>query len=857
MPVRGLVRDPALFKQLHQRRSAHAEQVCGLLGCESQRVGSDGDRLPTPQRHHDIGEQAAQLIGHGHAVAVRAGDDERIKVRAQHRLHLREGFCVTRWQHRLLLDVAHESSVRQYERIARLEKNVSGAARLRLQRDGWSADDIQVMEAAPIYDDLVRAGASAKAHADSLEPLIESTARQIATLQQTMAALRQRQRHFKSGSEGERQAAAAVHQVLVDLNSTDWHLLADRRWPGTRNANLDLILIGPPGVLLLDAKNWKEPDIRAGSLWRGQSNEDDALDKSRRAADAVADVLAGLGLAPIAVRPFIVFVGLKRAARELQGVTLIGEKSLSSELVRLPRRLDSAQVGMLTAAVDENCPPASVLWPPQRRVVRRDAPASSGVDGNDTLIDTQEIWDAAVEAATREPIESWMTWLHPAQSQLVTRRYSGPARIRGAAGTGKTVVALHRVRELAKRPGSRVFVTSFVNTLPQVQESLFNRLAPDLARRVEFLGLHKWAVRLLRDRGTIVRVADDGRREFEAAWSDVGASGVLGSSAVPASYWRDEICHVIKGRGLVDVDDYLGLVRVGRRTPLREEQRRAMWELYQAYQQNLRDADESDWADVMSLAFDSVLREPVMPAYTAVVADEVQDLSCVGIRLLHALVGDAPDGLLLVGDGQQAVYPGGYTLSEAGVSVTGRATVLNRNYRNATEIFSTALEIVRSDLFDDLDTDSLPGARNVIVDRQGGVVVARTTRSFVEQRSELIRALQAAIADGVGPGEIAVLVKFRRDVETWLVSLNAADILATSLADYDGKSSDAVKVGTYQRAKGLEFACVFLPDYDRAIDKQTETETEEAYRERAELQRRQLFVAMTRARDRLWLGSRG
>jgi len=713
-----------------------------------------------------------------------------------------------------------------------------------------------VTEAAPIYDDLLRAGASAKAHADSLEPLIESTARQIATLQQAMSALRRRQHDFKTGSEGERRAAAAVHQVLVDLNSTDWHLLADRRWPGTRNANLDLILIGPPGVLLLDAKNWKATDIRAGSLWRGQSNEDDALDKSRRAADAVADVLAGLGLAPVAVRPFIILVGRKLAAIELQGVTVVGEKSLNRELVRLPRRLDPTHVAMLTAAVDENCPPASVLSPPERRVIRREATEPSEIGSSDALIDAQEIWDAAVEAAAREPIESWMTWLHPAQAQLVTRRYSGPARIRGAAGTGKTVVALHRARELAKLPSSRVLVTSFVKTLPQVQESLFGRLAPDLAARVEFRGLHSWAVRLLRDRGVIVRVSDDGRRAFEAAWSDVGAPGVLGTSAMPTSYWRDEISHVIKGRGLADVDDYLGLVRVGRRTPLREEQRRAVWELYQTYQQNLRDAGERDWADVMSRALESVQREPVMPAYTAVVADEVQDLSCVGIRLLHAVVGDAPGGLLLVGDGQQAVYPGGYTLSEAGVSVTGRATVLNRNYRNAAEIFNTALEVVRGDLFDDLDADSLPGAREVVVDRHGGFVVSRTTRSFVEQRDELIRALQAAIADGVRSGEIAVLVKTRKDVETWLISLNAAGIAATPLADYNGTASDAVKVGTYQRAKGLEFACVFLPDYDRAVDQQFESETADAYRERAELQRRQLFVAMTRARDRLWLCSR-
>ena len=85
-------------------------------------------------------------------------------------------------------------------------------------------------------------------------------------------------------------------------------------------------------------------------------------------------------------------------------------------------------------------------------------------------------------------------------------------------------------------------------------------------------------------------------------------------------------------------------------------------------------------------------------------------------------------------------------------------------------------------------------------------------------------------------------MKTRKDVETWLVSLNAAGIAATPLVDYDGTASDAVKVGTYQRAKGLEFACVLLRDCDRAVDRQQEAETDDAYRERAELQRRRLFV---------------
>ncbi|HEY5457361.1 MAG TPA: 3'-5' exonuclease [Acidothermaceae bacterium] len=706
----------------------------------------------------------------------------------------------------------------------------------------------------PIHDSLIYAGASAREHADLLEPLIGSTERQIASLRDALTALRKRQGDYRVGGEGEYQTAMRVQQVLVDFGSCDWHLLADRRWPGTRNANLDLILVGPPGVLLLDAKSWAEPRVEGGSLWRGQLNVDDEIDAALRAAEAVADVLADVGLAPAAIRPIFVLVGRMSAAVDVGGVTVVGELALPRELMRIGPRLNSAQVAALVAAIDELCPPASKMASAGHTHAARTSESTMPPVEAAALIDVQDILDAAIEVAAREPIEAWMTWLHPAQAHLVTRRYSGPAQVRGAAGTGKTVVALHRARELAKHPQSRVLVTSFVRTLPDVQRSLFVRLAPDLGRRVEFRGLHSWAFGLLKSRKCAPALAVNGGQDlFDQAWH---ATGMLSSSSLPRQYWRDEIEHVIKGRGLVELDDYLALVRVGRRTPLREEQRRAVWNLYQDYQRRLHDNGECDWSDVVLLALGSITRVPIEPAYTAVIVDEVQDLTCMGLRLLHALVGDAPDGLLLVGDGQQSVYPGGFTLAETGVAVTGRATVLNRNYRNASEIMKAAFEVVSSDLFDDLDADRVAGVREVEIERLGGKVARKHAGDATEQRADLIHALRSAAADDTRVGDMAVLVPDNRQADQWAAALSSSGVAAELLVDYRGTTSDAVKVGTYQRAKGLEFKCVFIPDHDKAVPSRTATETDDAYRERAELQRRQLFVAMTRARDRLWLGSR-
>ena len=105
-------------------------------------------------------------------------------------------------------------------------------------------------------------------------------------------------------------------------------------------------------------------------------------------------------------------------------------------------------------------------------------------------------------------------------------------------------------------------------------------------------------------------------------------------------------------------------------------------------------------------------------------------------------------------------------------------------------------------------------------------------------------------------GDIAVLCARNSTAASWLKILSDAGLNATLLKEYDGTTSDAVKVGTYQRSKGLEFARVFLPDFDHAVAPRGISEAHETYLERAELERRQLFVAMTRARDGLGLGTR-
>ncbi len=189
----------------------------------------------------------------------------------------------------------------------------------------------------------------------------------------------------------------------------------------------------------------------------------------------------------------------------------------------------------------------------------------------------------------------------------------------------------------------------------------------------------------------------------------------LASVALP-QYWHEEISHVIKGRGITTFEQYAQLARVGRRIPLPAAHREAVWRLYQEYERLRTAAGVPDWADVLRQARDLVHAGTEAGRYDAVIVDEVQDLSCVGLQLLHGLLGRDADGLLLVGDGQQSIYPGGFTLAEAGISVVGRSTVLDRNYRNTDDVLRYALSVVGDDPFDDLEADLVAGLREVAVD---------------------------------------------------------------------------------------------------------------------------------------------
>lgn len=696
-------------------------------------------------------------------------------------------------------------------------------------------------------------GSSAALQADAAQGLADELRRQAADYEQMVA-------NYHAAAASERR----LEKTLSPLRNQGFHVLADRQWPGSRKAQVDFLVVGPPGVFIVDAKSWRDVRVERTNqgtrVLQGDDDVTDRFDGLVSLGDTIADILSDVGLAPGEVHTLAVFTNRRDLKATVGGVQLMSEADVVTSILSAGRRLPEVEVERVLRALMEACPPYTASATPASVVVSAPpatAPAPEPQPEDEpALLTVDEVQDAAYAGLAAEPIESWMAFLHPDQIRVVRRSFNGPSRIRGAAGTGKTVVGLHRAAHIARLHPGRVLVTTYVRTLPDVLSTLFRRLAPEVAERVDFAGIYTIALGLLKARGITPKLdAAAADLIWNTVWRRHGATGEVGAIDRDKGYWKEEIAYVIKGRGLASLEEYENCSRVGRERRLTLPQRAAVWRLYEAYETELRARDVWDFADVILHAEATII--PGSSAYRAVVIDEAQDLSAAMIRLLHRLVGDQPDAFNLIGDGQQSIYPGGYTLGELGISIAGRGVVMTRNYRNTREIATFAASLVGDSGFVDIES-GLRGRMDAAEVLREGVApaIARFASASAHDAALVARVRELLATPGVHPGDVAVLAMRTRDVSSMVRLLGAAGLPVVDLAKYDGRVAAAVKVGTIKRAKGLEFKHVLVAHTPaRLVGPGAVPENGQDAGERIEMERRELYVAMTRARDGLWVGA--
>jgi len=458
-------------------------------------------------------------------------------------------------------------------------------------------------------------------------------------------------------------------------------------------------------------------------------------------------------------------------------------------------------------------------------------------------------------------IEDWMVYLHPSQRGIANATFTGPARVRGGPGTGKTVVALHRARVLARRrvqDPDRVLLTTFLRTLPKVWGSLMELLDPEALRHLDIRNVDMLARSIVASAHSKVDILDDSRRR-KIVGPLIKRHGLAQRIGDNEQLLLDEFDAFLAGRGIDELDPYLALRRRGGGSPLGRADREKVFAAYDEYRARLAKEGAFDWAHLRAEAL-RLAESGAGPRFDGVIIDEAQDLSAVGMRLLLAL--DKSDNhrhFLIVGDGQQSIYPGGFSLRELGVDIVGRSRVLTANWRNTWSVWTASKAVIEGQEFDDLDEDV--GLRPTGEEPEPLKVGDPAELHILRNPGEELELLGALVAErlesGVDPGDVAVLVDVNRKADEALRALDRAGIAGHPLDRYEGEHAEGVLVGTFNRAKGLEFKEVFIPGMAASewpsrwfvppgLDN-------EQRMERIGLQLRTLFVGMSRARDRLVL----
>lgn len=454
------------------------------------------------------------------------------------------------------------------------------------------------------------------------------------------------------------------------------------------------------------------------------------------------------------------------------------------------------------------------------------------------------------------PWDKWTVFLHPAQRQLVEKEYNGPARVSGSAGTGKTVVALHRAAFLARvHPDARVLLTTFSDTLANALRTQLHRLisqSPRLAERIEVEALDAIANRLYEVHvGPVNLVSTEQLQKFlNELTSDM--HDFRFSSRFLFGEWQD----VVDAWQLQSWEDYRDVKRLGRKTRLPEAQREQLWSVFERLKALLAAQQLHTQAEVYT-QLGTKLAERNHPPFEFAVIDEAQDISVAQLRFLAALGGERPDSLFFAGDLGQRIFQTPFSWKSLGVDIRGRSQTLRINYRTSHQIRRQADRLLGPEVADvDGNVDDRRHAVSVFNGANPEVLVFDDEQQEIEAVSQRLASWKK---DGLAAHEMAIFVRSLEQIERPKKAASQSGLPFKVLDERMKTTTGQMTISTMHLAKGMEFRAVVvmacddevLPLQERIESVADNADLEEVY----ETERHLLYVACTRARDHLLVTS--
>lgn len=452
-----------------------------------------------------------------------------------------------------------------------------------------------------------------------------------------------------------------------------------------------------------------------------------------------------------------------------------------------------------------------------------------------------------LQTALEYPWEKWTIFLHPSQRRYAEQSFNGPARIGGTAGTGKTVVALHRAQWLAKsNPEHRVLLTTFSSYLAENLSQKLDRLVSDasIRRRISVDVLPSVASKIFRASGGSFSLAEE--QEVQAVLRELQAEN---DENFDICFLNQEWNEVVDAWGIETWEEYRDVPRLGRKTRLGLKQREKLWSIFEKVRERLVGrgliTESMQYAEVAD-GIDS------SEHFQHIVVDEAQDLGVAELRFVKSLAGQQPDGLFFAGDLGQRIFQLPFSWRSLGVDIRGRSFTLKINYRTTEPIRRQADRLLPKTV---KDIDGTEEDRGGVVSLFDGVPPKIGRFQTYEEEVEAVASwVRTLVEGGTAPQEIGLFVRSEGELKR---AQNAAKASGLTWREPSNSEPSALVVATMHLAKGLEFRAVavmacddeVIPDQHRIENVADESDLLEVY----ESERHLLYVAMTRSRDFLFM----
>ncbi|SUD67279.1 putative DNA helicase [Pseudomonas putida] len=461
--------------------------------------------------------------------------------------------------------------------------------------------------------------------------------------------------------------------------------------------------------------------------------------------------------------------------------------------------------------------------------------------------------EEALREVLNQSLEKWRVFLHPAQRRLVEGKKTGPVRVLGGAGTGKTVVAMHRAKWLAEHvanPGNKVLFTTFTRNLAtDIQQNLNKICSPAQRECIEVINLDAWVISFLKKQGYdygLLMNAQQERQLWEQAYSEKPAG-----SELSLAFFQEEWARVVQPLSIMTADEFKTASRIGRGTPLNRQQRIDIWPVFERYRHllssnYLKEPDDA-YRDARRLLEG---RAELRPELCAVIVDEAQDMGTQAFMLIRALVPPSSNDLFIVGDGHQRIYgKNKVILGQCGIDIRGRSSRLKVNYRTTDETRKVAVSVLEGVSVDDLDGGDDTNAYYHSL-MHGPNPVIGCFAGMDEQVRKVMLDLQA---NDLAPENCCVIARTRKELLEIQATLESCGQRCHML-DRDSVSTpdDSINLATMHRVKGLEFDAVFILSVNKGLVPLDFVVSQAAdlvtRRQKENEERALIYVSLTRAR---------